>query len=130
MRQLAAAAGDGRLGPIGSPGQLETSLSLRLPVGPCNSYLEGPTPIFIWWLLAQSLLGLLLAQSRFGSAAVVVACRGKNASAHSSSVRRRAIQPTLAARRRDLPTLAASRELMLPTRRRSGLRAATLPAIA
>ena len=45
MRQLAAAAGDGWLGSVGSPGQLETSLNSGYTVGPCNSYLEGPTPI-------------------------------------------------------------------------------------
>ena len=43
MRQLAAAAGDGPLGFAGSPGQLETSLNSGYTVGPCNSYLEGPT---------------------------------------------------------------------------------------
>ena len=43
MRQLAAAAGDGLLGSVGSPGQLETSLNSGYLVGPCNSYLEGPT---------------------------------------------------------------------------------------
>ena len=52
MRQLAAAAGDGPLGFAGSPGQLETSLNSGYTVGPCNSYLEGPTLIF-WWLLAH-----------------------------------------------------------------------------
>ena len=52
MRQLAAAAGDGWLGSVGSPGQLETSLNSGYTVGPCNSYLEGPTLIF-WWLLAH-----------------------------------------------------------------------------
>jgi hypothetical protein len=51
VRQLAAAAGDGWLGSVGSPGQLETSLNSGYTVGPCNSYLEGPTPF----------LGLLLA---------------------------------------------------------------------
>ena len=45
VRQLAAAAGDGWLGSAGSPGQLETSLNSGYTVGPCNSYLEGPTPI-------------------------------------------------------------------------------------
>ena len=47
MRQLAAAAGDGTLGSAGSPGQLETSLNSGYTVGPCNSYLEGPT-LFCW----------------------------------------------------------------------------------
>jgi hypothetical protein len=45
VRQLAAAAGDGPLGFAGSPGQLETSLNSGYTVGPCNSYLEGPTLI-------------------------------------------------------------------------------------
>ena len=46
MRQLTAAAGDGLLGSVGSPGQLETSLNSGYTVGPCNSYLEGPTLVF------------------------------------------------------------------------------------
>jgi hypothetical protein len=46
VRQLAAAAGDGSLGFAGSPGQLETSLNSGYLVGPCNSYLEGPTLVF------------------------------------------------------------------------------------
>jgi hypothetical protein len=45
VRQLTAVAGDGPLGSVGSPGQLETSLNSGYLVGPCNSYLEGPTPI-------------------------------------------------------------------------------------
>ena len=53
VRQLAAAAGDGWLGSVGSPGQLETSLNSGYTVGPCNSYLEGPTPISLGLLLAQ-----------------------------------------------------------------------------
>jgi hypothetical protein len=67
VRQLAAAAGDGSLGFAGSPGQLETSLNSGYTVGPCNSYLEGPTLIF---------LDPLLAQSRLGSAAVVTRSGG------------------------------------------------------
>jgi hypothetical protein len=59
VRQLAAAAGDGSLGFAGSPGQLETSLNSGYTVGPCNSYLEGPT-LFC--------LGLLLAHRGLGSA--------------------------------------------------------------
>src|SRR4029453_2645646 len=46
VRQLTAAAGDGLLGSVGSPGQLETSLNSGYLVGPCNSYLEGPTPTY------------------------------------------------------------------------------------
>ena len=53
VRQLAAAAGDGSLGSAGSPGQLETSLNSGYTVGPCNSYLEGPTLICLGLLLAQ-----------------------------------------------------------------------------
>jgi hypothetical protein len=107
VRQLAAAAGDGRLGPIGSPGQLETSLSLRLPVGPCNSYLEGPTPIFIWWLLAQSPLGLLLAQFLLG---LLLAHRaqGIRRRRHSSRTKSVFAHRSSDRRARDLPTLAAT----------------------
>jgi hypothetical protein len=68
VRQLAAAAGDGLLGSVGSPGQLETSLNSGYLVGPCNSYLEGPTPIC---------LGLAARESRLESAAVVIARRGR-----------------------------------------------------
>jgi hypothetical protein len=46
VRQLTAVAGDGPLGSVGSPGQLETSLNSGYLVGPCNSYLEGPTLVF------------------------------------------------------------------------------------
>jgi hypothetical protein len=52
VRQLAAAAGDGWLGSVGSLGQLETSLNSGYKVGPCNSYLEGPTLFF--WLAARA----------------------------------------------------------------------------
>ena len=98
MRQLAAAAGDGSLGSAGSPGQLETSLNSGYTVGPCNSYLEGPTPIFLA-CCSRPLFGLAArAIARWASAAVVVIRRGNSASALSSSVRRRAIcrrsQPT------------------------------------
>ncbi len=64
VRQLAAAAGDGWLGSVGSPGQLETSLNSGYTVGPCNSYLEGPTPIFLGWLLAHRALGIRLVRRR------------------------------------------------------------------
>src|SRR6478672_8968187 len=69
VRQLAAAAGDGWLGSVGSPGQLETSLNSGYTVGPCNSYLEGPTPIC---------LGLLLAHRALVSAAVVTFANEKH----------------------------------------------------
>ena len=74
MRQLAAAAGDGWLGSVGSPGQLETSLNSGYTVGPCNSYLEGPTLVLglaaiLFGLAARAIcLGLLLAHRGFGSA--------------------------------------------------------------
>jgi hypothetical protein len=51
VRKLAAATGDGWLGSVGSPGQLETSLNSGYIVGPCNSYLEGPT-LVLWPLIA------------------------------------------------------------------------------
>jgi hypothetical protein len=65
VRQLAAAAGDGWLGSVGSPGQLETSLNSGYTVGPCNSYLEGPTPI-LWACCSRPSLGLLLAHRALG----------------------------------------------------------------
>ena len=102
VRQLAAAAGDGWLGSVGSPGQLETSLNSGYTVGPCNSYLEGPTPISLGLLLAQfswacCLLGLLLAHRARGIRRRRHSSRTKSAFAHRSSDRRA----------RDLPTLAA-----------------------
>ncbi len=63
MRQLTAAAGDGWLGSVGSPGQLETSLNSGYTVGPCNSYLEGPTPI-LWACCSRPLFGLAARASR------------------------------------------------------------------
>ena len=63
MRQLAAAAGDGWLGSVGSPGQLETSLNSGYTVGPCNSYLEGPTPI-LWACCSRPSFGLAARASR------------------------------------------------------------------
>ncbi len=87
VRQLAAAAGDGSLGSAGSPGQLETSLNSGYTVGPCNSYLEGPT-LFFWaccsrnsfWACCSRIAALdLPSSSSLGG--------GKNASARSSSPR-------------------------------------------
>src|SRR5512132_2601736 len=90
VRQLAAAAGDGWLGSVGSPGQLETSLNSGYTVGPCNSYLEGPTPISwaccsrnIFW--ACSLLGLLLAHRARGIRRRRHSSRTKSVFAHRSS---------------------------------------------
>jgi hypothetical protein len=82
VRQLAAAAGDGLLGSVGSPGQLETSLNSGYLVGPCNSYLEGPTPICRGLAARAIALGIRRRRRR---------SRRKNTSACSSSVRRRAI---------------------------------------
>ena len=88
MRQLAAAAGDGPLGFAGSPGQLETSLNSGYTVGPCNSYLEGPT-LILFGLAARAIaLGIRRRRRR---------SQRKNASALSS----------LRTAARDLPTLAA-----------------------
>jgi hypothetical protein len=80
VRQLAAAAGDGWLGSVGSPGQLETSLNSGYTVGPCNSYLEGPTPISLGLLLAQPFWACCSRIARGESDAVVTlrerrACR-------------------------------------------------------
>ncbi len=127
VRQLTAAAGDGLLGSVGSPGQLETSLNSGYLVGPCNSYLEGPTPICLSLLLVC--LSLLLAQSRLESAAVVVARRVRTPPlapppAPTGRDCRRSQQrcaiPTLAAgvRRAILPTLAAHVPGPARTRRR------------
>jgi hypothetical protein len=62
VRQLTATAGDGPLGSVGSPGQLETSLNSGYLVGPCNSYLEGPTPI-LFGLAARAIALCLIARS-------------------------------------------------------------------
>jgi hypothetical protein len=88
VRQLTAAAGDGLLGSVGSPGQLETSLNSGYLVGPCNSYLEGPTPNLFGLAARAIALGIRRRRRR---------SQRKNASARFSSVRRRAILPTLAA---------------------------------
>jgi hypothetical protein len=82
VRQLTAVAGDGPLGSVGSPGQLETSLNSGYLVGPCNSYLEGPTLVCLG--LAACAIALDLRRRRRRS-------QRKNASARLSSVRRRAI---------------------------------------
>ena len=84
VRQLAAAAGDGWLGSAGSPGQLETSLNSGYTVGPCNSYLEGPTPIF-------SKLGCSRIARLSPPSSSSLAARGE------LGFRPRAILPTLAA---------------------------------
>ena len=96
MRQLTAAAGDGLLGSVGSPGQLETSLNSGYLVGPCNSYLEGPTPIFLAsaraWRREPPTSSSLADEKRVGSLRLSTAA---------------APLPTLAADVCDLATLAA-----------------------
>src|SRR5688572_2579295 len=67
VRQLTAAAGDGLLGSVGSPGQLETSLNSGYQWAPATHTWRGPHP-FVW--LAARAIAL-------GSAAVVIACRGR-----------------------------------------------------
>ena len=86
MRQLAAAAGDGWLGSVGSPGQLETSLNSGYTVGPCNSYLEGPTPI-LWACCSRPLLACCSRIARSYPPPSSLFANGK-AFAHRSSDRR------------------------------------------
>jgi len=113
VRQLTAAAGDGLLGSVGSPGQLETSLNSGYLVGPCNSYLEGPTPIFLAsaraWRREPPTSSSLADEKRVGSLLLSTAA---------------APLPTLAADVCDLATLAAT--WPLPLR----LAAAPLPTLA
>src|SRR5829696_8113908 len=47
VRQLTAAAGDGLLGSVGSPGQLETSLNSGYQWAPATHTWRGPHP-FVW----------------------------------------------------------------------------------
>jgi hypothetical protein len=93
VRQLAAAAGDGPLGFAGSPGQLETSLNSGSTVGPCNSYLEGPTLVF--WATAR---------------AIALGIRRRRLSQRKE----RLCSLLLRAAARDLPTLAAHVTAALP----------------
>ncbi len=86
MRQLAAAAGDGWLGSVGSPGQLETSLNSGYTVGPCNSYLEGPTPI-LWACCSRPSLACCSRIARSYPPPSSLFANGK-AFAHRSSDRR------------------------------------------
>jgi hypothetical protein len=88
VRQLTAAAGDGLLGSVGSPGQLETSLNSGYQWAPATHTWRGPHPFIVAWLLAQIALYGRLRRRRSPR---------KGASAHFSSARRRAIMPTLAA---------------------------------
>ena len=96
VRQLAAAAGDGSLGSAGSPGQLETSLNSGYTVGPCNSYLEGPT-LFVWACCSRNLSG---------PAARAIALGIRRRRRHSQR-KERLCSLLLRAAARDLPTLAA-----------------------
>src|SRR5215204_2656584 len=75
VRQLTAAAGDGLLGSVGSPGQLETSLNSGYQWAPATHTWRGPHP-FVWACCSRN--------------------RAWNPPPSSSSVRRRAIFPTLA----------------------------------
>jgi hypothetical protein len=93
VRQLAAAAGDGPLGFAGSPGQLETSLNSGSTVGPCNSYLEGPTLVF--WATAR---------------AIALGIRRRRLSQRKE----RLCSLLLRAAARDLPTLVAHVTAALP----------------
>jgi hypothetical protein len=64
VRQLTAAAGDGLLGSVGSPGQLETSLNSGYQWAPATHTWRGPHPFIVAWLLAQIALYGRLSQPR------------------------------------------------------------------
>ena len=113
VRQLAAAAGDGLLGSVGSPGQLETSLNSGYLVGPCNSYLEGPTPIYLD-CCSRPLVGPCCSRNR--------AWNPPPSSSLAEDERLRLL--LLRAAARDLPTLAAHMAAPAPTGRRNSLAAA------
>ena len=130
VRQLAAAAGDGWLGSAGSPGQLETSLNSGYTVGPCNSYLEGPTPIFsklgcsrIARLSPPSSSSLAeetappLAPPHHGGRAIADARgpRGARFPTARDFADARKLRPSRPPTRRAMPTLAAHLELGPPT---------------
>ena len=109
VRQLAAAAGDGWLGSVGSPGQLETSLNSGYTVGPCNSYLEGPT---------LSLFGLAARASR-----------ARHPPVRRRSQRKERLRSLLLRRRRAICRRSQPRRTRPPTRRaRFALRKPTLAA--
>jgi hypothetical protein len=132
VRQLAAAAGDGWLGSIGSPGSAgDVATTPATQWAPATHTWRGPRS-FVWACCSRPLLGLLLAPTfwaccsrpLFGLAARASRARHppsssshaeESASAHSSSPRRARDLPTLAATpcspsdpARDLPTLAAT----------------------
>jgi hypothetical protein len=107
VRQLAAAAGDGSLGFAGSPGQLETSLNSGYLVGPCNSYLEGPTLVFghcshpfVWACCSRN---RALSDCSLRSQRCSLGCRRRRCSQRKE----RLCSLLLRAAARDLPTLAA-----------------------
>jgi hypothetical protein len=124
VRQLTAAAGDGLLGSVGSPGQLETSLNSGYQWAPATHTWRGPHPFF-GCCSRRLVWALLLAQSRLESAAVVVARGGRTpplapppcGGARFSDARSprgcsrsdRARLPTLAAAARDFPTARSPR---------------------
>ena len=126
VRQLAAAAGDGLLGSAGSPGQLETSLNSGYTVGPCNSYLEGPT-LFFWACCSRIALYLIARSARCDVrwvAAVFVGADGteKRCSAISScrSAARTSLNPPPSS------SLGEERRLRSLLRRAAGARFPTL----
>jgi hypothetical protein len=107
VRQLAAAAGDGSLGFAGSPGQLETSLNSGYLVGPCNSYLEGPTLVFghcshpfVWACCSRN---RALSDCSLRSQRCSLGCRRRRCSQRKE----RLCSLLLRAAARDFPTLAA-----------------------
>jgi hypothetical protein len=106
VRQLTAVAGDGPLGSVGSPGQLETSLNSGYLVGPCNSYLEGPT-LVVWACCSRSLSWACCSRNR-----------AWNPPPSSSLAEERTpLLAPLRAAARDLPTLAAHVPAPSPTGR-------------
>jgi hypothetical protein len=115
VRQLAAAAGDGSLGFAGSPGQLETSLNSGYLVGPCNSYLEGPTLVFghcshpfVWACCSRN---RALSDCSLRSQRCSLGCRRRRCSQRKE----RLCSLLLRAAARDLPTLAAHVTAPSPT---------------
>ena len=112
VRQLAAAAGDGPLGFAGSPGQLETSLNSGYTVGPCNSYLEGPT-LFFWAAArasrsvdARAEFVVARSPSAGGAIPTLAADCLSSAARDLATLAARVAEPSHPAAR-DLPTLAA-----------------------
>ena len=113
VRQLVAAAGDGWLGSAGSPGQLETSLNSGYTVGPCNSYLEGPTPIFS--KLGCSRIARLSPPSSSSLAEETAPPLAPPHHGGRAIADARKLRPSRPPTRRAMPTLAAHLELGPPT---------------